>query len=209
MSGISRTSVRVSVQIGRGHRAVIPAHTDECRSRRYAGDFSCLPQIVLEDNRPPPPYGDDGLQRIPSSSTALSGDDVVTVFTSTSGTLTIAPIVGCPQLPVLSHEVYEQVQLTDAQRIVAQYRQRHCSPPDVFQNTASSEPTALGVNSNLENPQQAYPRSIATHLGTRVNGQATSAAPRPSPIRGVLVGETKAIHETGNHKGGTISSYSG
>jgi hypothetical protein len=209
MSGISRTSVRVSVQIGRGRRAAVPAHTDEWRSRRYAGDFSCLPQIVLEDNRSPPPYDNDELQRIPSSSTALSGDDVVTVFTSTSGTLTIAPIVGCLQLPVLSHEVHEQVQLTDAQRIVAQYRQRHCSPPDAFQNTAASEPTALGVSSNLENPQQVYPQSIATHLSTRANGQATSAAPRPSPTRGALVGETEAIHETGSHKGGTISSYSG
>lgn len=158
MSGVSSTSVRVSTPIGRERTAAIP--TDELKyRRRRAGDFSRLHPIVLENNNhnPPSPDDDDGLQRIPSTSTGLLDDSPVTVFTRSSGTLTVSPIEGCLQLSFPSHDVYEEAPLTEAQRIAAQYRQRHRSLPDVPQSTIVSEATIPDVSSNLPKPGGSFP----------------------------------------------------
>lgn len=168
MSGISHTSVHVDIPVDRRRRRVTVL-TGELKSRRYAGDFSHRSPTVLENGPTTPPDDDDGMQRIPSTSTATLDDDAVTVYTSSSGTLTTSPNVGCINLSIPSQDVYEKGSLTEAQRIATQYRQRHHSSPDVLQSTAISEPAILDVSSNLLKSQCPFPSSSGMQSGVCVD----------------------------------------
>jgi hypothetical protein len=214
MHGISRTYVRVSTPIERVPSAATP--TNELMSRRYAGDFSSLAPVVPGNDRSPLPDYDKDLPRIPSTSTGLEDSEVVSVFTSLSGTLTITPVAGCPALTDFSHDAYEPVQLTEAQRIAAQYRQLHRSSSDVLRSTAISEPTIPGVGSNRLESRSVFPSSIGIRSGARVDGQAMDAAtgaplaPHSPPMRQALAEEIEAIHEAVRrlgrvHDDGTVS----
>lgn len=174
MSSIPHTPVSASIPIARGRRVV--ALTNELKSRRCAGDFSRLPPIVLTNNHPPPNDDDDGLQRIPSTSTALLYDDAVSVYTNSSGTLTTFPIADYVQLPAPSHDVYKQLPLTEAQRIAARYRQRNHSSSDAPQGTAAPEPTIPDVSTNPLKSWHPFPSNTVMRTGLCVDGRAADTA---------------------------------
>lgn len=146
MPAISHTSVLAYTPIDPRHRAAMAA--DEFESRRYTGDFSCPPQINLRKSRSSLSDDGDGLRRIPSTSTGFLDDDAISVYTSSSGTLTITSC-HCLQVPVPSRDEHEQFTLTEAQRIALQYQEHHRSRPDVFQSTTISESTTQDVSPNL------------------------------------------------------------
>ena len=184
------------------------------RRRRYAGDFSHLSPIDLGIHLPPD-YNKD-LPRIPSNSTGLWDSEAVTVFTSLSGTLTTSPNAGCPPPPVPSPDAYQQVPLTEAQQIAAQYRQRHRSSSDVLQNSAIFEQTVPGPSSNPLESQRAFPSSTVTQSSARVDGHAIdpaiggALAPCSPTIRRSHAEEMKTPHETVSrfsrvHDDGTVS----
>lgn len=180
--------------------------TDELKSRRHAGDFSHLPPIDLKDDRCPLPDYNKELPRIPSTSTGLLDDeaDAVTLYTNISGTLTTSPIAGCRPL-VLSYDVYERVHMTEAQRIAAEYRQRHCSSSDALWGAMISEPTVRDVSSNPLESQHVS--STAMQSDACINVQAIDAvigAPLLSqhPPIGQNPSETGITHGTMNRGGG-------
>jgi hypothetical protein len=187
--------------MGRRHRAGTPA--DE--TRRYGGDFSHLPPILLESDHPPPPVPEKDLPRIPSTSTGLWDRDVVSVKTDMMGYLTASPIVGCPPPPVPSYHVYERAPITEAQRIAAEYRQRHRSPSDATQSTAVSELTALDVSTERLELSHASPSSAVVQSGVSIDTEAVDAPfgaslapPQSSPTRQTLAEEintTAVPHE--------------
>ena len=144
------------------------------RRRRYAGDFSHLSPIDLGIHFSPD-YNKD-LPRIPSTSTGLWDSEAVTVFTSLSGTLTTSPNAGCPPPPVPSPDAYQQVPLTEAQQIAAQYRRRHRSSSDVLQNSAIFEQTVPGQSFNPLGSHRAFPSSTVMQSSARVDGHAIDAA---------------------------------
>lgn len=188
MTGIQPTSACATTPFLRhGQRAAPSMHTKERRYGLYvpAGYFPCLPPIVPEDNPLPTPREDDTMQRIPSSSTALSAEgEVVTVFTNEStGALTIASIMGRLRLPTVSQEIRGQAQPTEAERIAAQYRKRNCGQSGVFRDTITSERTVLDVGFDSKINQHA-PSLITTapRSSTCTDHQAADATPQLSPI---------------------------
>lgn len=204
MPDISRASVHVSTPIGRGRKTT--TLTEGLIARRYAGDFSHLPPIVVENDPSPLPDHHKDLPRIPSTSTGLCGSETVTVYTSLSGTLTTSPIGGRPKLPVPSDNASERVQLTEAQKIAAQYRERHRSSSGVFQSITISEPTILGVNSNPLESRYALPSSTKMQSDVRVDGQATDAVieasltPQPPPT-GRALAEAEITRDAASRSG--------
>ena len=120
---------------------------NELKSRRFAGDFTNLAQFYLESERYPSPIPnyDKDLPRIPSTSTELCGDEVVTVFTNLSGDLTTSPVVGCSPFRGPSHDEGGRVPMTEAQKIAAQYRQRRSRSSE---SPSSSKRSTLGTYSH-------------------------------------------------------------
>ena len=208
MSGVGRTSNRVSLPTAR--RRVAGSFTDEHKARRHAGDFSHLAPILLESDRLPD--CDKDLPRIPSTSTGLWGSEAVSVFTTTTGSLTASPIVGRPSLPVPSHRVYERAPVTEAQRIAAQYRQRHRSSLNALQNIEIPGQITLNVSTDpLESLVHASPPSTVIQSGVSMHTQAVDApleaslAPSQSPPnRRALAEETGAAHTP--HEGASLFS---
>jgi len=137
MSHVLHNSVGV---YRRGRRNALLS--DDRTSRRTAGDFSAL-RIVPGVGYTPQPGDYHSIRHIPSTSTGLRDDDIVTVFTSSSGHLTTSPIAGCPELPVSPHNMYEGASSTAAQRIADRYRQRHLSSSSVPKGIPFSESTIL------------------------------------------------------------------
>lgn len=144
-----RTFVRTpSPTQGHGRGAGIP--NDDLDTRRYAGDFSHLTPILRED------YNKD-LPRIPSTSTGLLGDEVLTIITEMMGSPAASPIVGCPPLPVPSYHASEQAPITEAQQIAAQYRQR------LYSSSDAPESTVVTDVSTLSQLLRAFPLSTVIH----------------------------------------------
>ena len=207
MPGVPRTFVRVPSPTGHGGRARILS--DEVRARRRGGDFSHLAPILPESSHPPPlvPDYDKDLPRIPSTSTGLWGDDAVTVSISTEmmGSPPTSPTVGCPLLPVPSRHTCEREPITEAQQIVAQYRQRHRSSLDAPENTKVSKRAVLGVSASLiESPHASLPNTVI-QSGVSTETQVMNAPFRASltrtqspPTRRPLAketGTTPTLHE--------------
>jgi hypothetical protein len=211
VSGVSSTSIRLPTPLGRIRRVSMPI--DELKTRRFAGDFTHLAPILLGGDRLPSPIPnyDKDLPRIPSTSTRLWGDEVVTIFTNLSGDLTTSAAVGSP-LPVPSYDVCERVSITEAQKIAAQYRQRHRSSSGAHQGIATFERSTLGMCSH---PLYAPSPSTVIESGVSVDGQATNAAIGASsasqpPIIRALVEGVEAVHQAVSpfgqvHKDGTVS----
>ena len=181
MADISRPSVRVSTPAG--HRRGAATHTDKLRSRRYAGDFSHLPPVGLENDLSPLPDYNKDLPHIPSTLMGFSDAEAVTLFTSLSGNLTTSPIPRSPH-PLPSHDIYERVKLTEAQEIAARYRQRHCSR------------SSAALSSSTVIQSGVYPDGQDTGAAIRV-----SLAPRSPPIRRVLAEETEITPEVASRFG--------
>lgn len=182
--------------------------TDQSISRRHARDFSHLPPVLLRSDRFPLPNYNKALPSIPSTSTGLEDSDAVSVFTSLSGSLTISPTP--------SRDAYERTSLTEAQRIAAQYRERHREAPNVFRNVAVSGSTVRDVNSNPLEFQYASLSSTVLESGARVDGRAvnatvaTSSAPQSPPMRWAPAAEIETTHEAVSrfgrvHDDGTVS----
>lgn len=201
MSGGAQASTRVSHPMGRRRRVGTPP--DE--TRRYGGDFSHLPPVLLESDRPPLPVPEKDLPRIPSTSTGLWEREAVSVKTDMMGYLTASPIVGCPPPPAPSYRVYERAPVTEAQRIAAEYRRRHRSSSDPTQSTTVSERTALDVSTEHLELSHASPSSAVVQSGVSIETGtvdapfgASLAPPQSSPTRQVLAEEietTTALHE--------------
>ena len=157
MSGVAGTFVRVSPPIGRRRKAGIL--NDELRARRHGGDFSHLAPIIPESDRSPslvPDYDKD-LPRIPSTSTGLWGDEVVTVSTEMMGSPTASPTVGCPPSLAPSRQVHERVLITEAQHIATQYQQRYHTSSE---STTAPEQTAQNVSTNPLDCYMPLPRAL-------------------------------------------------
>ena len=156
MTGFRRP--HVSSRTGRGNRGGIP--NDELKARRRGGDYSHLGLVFPEST----PDCNKDLPRIPSTSTGLWGDDAMTITTEMMGSPTASPIVGCPPLPVPSHQVCEREPLIEAQQIAVQCRQRRRS--------VNGDPVDFS----------RIPSSTAMQLGVSVAAQATNAPLRASPM---------------------------
>lgn len=220
MSGIAHSPAHISIPIGRRRRVDTPI--DELRSRRTAGDFTHLPPILPETYRPPSPSPDydKDLPRIPSTSTEICGDEAVTVFTDSSGSLTTSPIVGCPPLPVPSKDVHGRVPITEAQQIAARYRQRHRGSYNVHQRTVVPGRTIPNVSFRFIEPPHAFPLSTVTQSGVSVDIPAMNAtigaslALQSPSISQALAEEMEAVLEGASlfsqvHEDGTVSCARG
>jgi hypothetical protein len=160
MSGTAPLSRHV---LPRGRGAEIP--NEERRARRRAGDFTHLAPILPESGPFPSPVADynKDLPRIPSTSTGLWGTEVATILTEQMGspvTLSVADFTCLPKPP---HHMYEGVPITEAQKIAAQYRQRHQSTLAV---PPTSETLDKGVlNVSADDPVESshsFPSSVVT-----------------------------------------------
>lgn len=162
MAGVPRPLARTPSRTSRGNRGGIPS--DELRARRRGGDYSHL-GLVLESIRPPSLFPDcnEDLPCIPSTSTGLWGDDAVSISTEIMGSPTASPIVGCPALPVPSHQVCERAPIIEAQHVAVLYRQRRRS--------VSGNPPAL---------RYPFPLSTVTQSGVSAEAQAMNASLRAS-----------------------------
>lgn len=113
---------------------------EEQRARRHAGDFTHLAPILPESGRllsPVPDYDKD-LPRIPSTSTGLWGTEAATILTEQMCSSMAFSLTDFARLPNPSHRAYERVPITEAQKIAAQYRQRHQSSMDVSSTSETS-----------------------------------------------------------------------
>jgi len=223
MSGISRTSTRVSHRTGRRPRTGTLG--DEHRSRRYGGDFSHLAPILPESDRSPSPAPDynKDLPRIPSTSTGLWGREAVSILTEAIGSLTASPIPGCPPLPVPSHHTYERVPITESQQIAAQYRQRFRSSLNDLQSAKVSEQMTLDVSTDPLESSHTSPTSTVMQSGVSTDTLAMNAlvgaslALSESPTRRALAEEietTRTLHDGASpfsqvHEDGTVSCTRG
>jgi len=131
-----------------------------------------------------------------------------------------SPIVGCSSLPVPSRHALERVPITEAQQIVAQYRQRPRRSLSVLQNTGVSEETSPNASTRSLESLHASSSSTVIQSGVFTDIQAmnapikaSSASSQSSPTKRALAGETgpaHILHESDNlssrvHEGGTVS----
>ncbi|KAF9648843.1 hypothetical protein BDM02DRAFT_3269203 [Thelephora ganbajun] len=204
MSGIARISTCVSPPPSRRRRAT-SLTSDELNFRRLAGDFSHLAPHLLGSDRPHlsvPDYDKD-LPRIPSTSTGLWGGEAVTVFTDRMGSHTTSPIVGCPP-PTPSYHVYERIQITEAQRIADQYRERRRSSIDVAQGSPVSEQATPSVNIHSPESLRAFPSSTVIRSGVSTDTQATN-----TPVKVALAPQSPTIHALAEETETTHTSHEG
>ena len=199
MSGTSRTLVRDS---DRKHGAAMP--TDKLKSRRHARDLpSPPPALIPEKESPPSPNDDESMQRIPTSSTGLWGDDVISVYTCSSGVLTTSESIA-DYLHFSAGHSHKKGALTEAQQIVGQYRQLDHASPDVLQDNTVTTPNTpkLDQGSDLSKSQHPFPSMITTvQLSICVDDKTTDTAIRApsrrqrSPMRQSLTQGMEAAHQ--------------
>lgn len=157
MSGVTPVSRRI---LPRRRRAEIP--NEEQRARRHARDFTHLAPILPESGCSVPDYDKD-LPHIPSTSTEHWGAEVAAILTEQMGPPMSFSLTGLAHLPKPSHRAYEQVPITEAQKIAAQYRQRYQSPLDAPPTSETFDKGTLNVSTgNPVESSRSSPLSIVT-----------------------------------------------